>query len=314
MWSRGKETQRLSAGDAAGAGKTDESENGRMRLIDTLCVELTSRCPLRCVHCSANASPERAELLDIDVLSRRLAELGTLTEVYLSGGEPLEHPRVLDAVRASRRVAGVVVLYSSGVVLRRHRTEAIPREMLANLSEEGVSRVDLSFYSADPTLHDQVTRTPGSFALALESAGRICAAGIPLGIHFVPVCENDQFGGVAALAERLGAASLHVLAVARQGRASLLPARRADHGFLHELRALVAASDLPFALVVSSVLRAELGDRAVTPRDRLRAALVDVRGFLYPGEGWRLPQLRSQDSLTTPIPITALIAEVSPPA
>jgi hypothetical protein len=31
--------------------------------IDTVCIEIISRCPLRCVHCSANASPERIERL-----------------------------------------------------------------------------------------------------------------------------------------------------------------------------------------------------------------------------------------------------------
>jgi hypothetical protein len=33
-----------------------------MAMLHTLCVELTTRCPLRCVHRSADASPNRQEI------------------------------------------------------------------------------------------------------------------------------------------------------------------------------------------------------------------------------------------------------------
>jgi hypothetical protein len=55
-----------------------------MSELDTLCVELTLRCPLRCEHCSANAAPERHEMMDAGLLIDRVRELHGLHAVYLS--------------------------------------------------------------------------------------------------------------------------------------------------------------------------------------------------------------------------------------
>lgn len=279
-----------------------------LRPIDTICVELTARCPLRCLHCSASASPARTEMLDADALARRLFELRSLEEVYLSGGEPLEYPRLLDVVRLSKRVARNVAVYSSGVVLQAREIAALPSGAIADLASAGVSRIDLSIYAADAAAHEFVTRTRGSYALTLESAARIRAAGIKLGIHFVPAAPGNRLPEVVSLAQRLDASSLHVLALARQGRAQHLPLMPLEPSFLGDLRTLIKDAKTPFELIVSSALRSELGIREPTARDHLRSAFIDVRGYVYPGEGWRLPQLRSPAPLTSRMPFEELLA------
>src|SRR6187402_3024941 len=93
--------------------------------LDTLCVELTLRCPLQCVHCSANAAPERDERIDERLLLARLRELGRIRAVYLSGGEPFEHPGLASLVEAVAELADEVAIYSSGVVLGAAGREAV---------------------------------------------------------------------------------------------------------------------------------------------------------------------------------------------
>ena len=76
-----------------------------MTILDTLCIELTARCPLRCVHCSANAAPERNDFLPYKALASTLPDLGSLSETYLSGGEPFEHPNLLRIIQTARRIS-----------------------------------------------------------------------------------------------------------------------------------------------------------------------------------------------------------------
>jgi MoaA/NifB/PqqE/SkfB family radical SAM enzyme len=263
--------------------------------IHTLCIELTARCALRCTHCSANASPERNEMLDAETLVQRLDEVGTLEEVYLSGGEPFEHTDIATIVGASRRVARAVVVYSSGVWMGAHGDEALPSNLIRSTAD-GISRVDLSLYAANADAHDAVTQTPGSFVRTLETARRLGQEGVAFGVHHVPVASNSSVVKVADLAADLGAVRFHVLAVAAQGRARRLDLEEPSARLLHDLRTLQAAA-WPFELVVSTGLRRALGQVDLTPRDLLRTAFLDVRGFLYPGEGQRLISLRGRSSM-----------------
>lgn len=266
-----------------------------MNSIHTLCIELTARCALRCTHCSANAAPERNEMLDAQTLVRRLDEVGTLEEVYLSGGEPFEHAELAAIVGASRRVARTVVVYSSGVRMGPHGDEALPPSLIRSVAA-GISRVDLSLYADHADAHDAVTQTPGSFVRTLETARRLGEQGVAFGVHHVPVASTSDVVAVAGLAAELGAVRFHVLAVAAQGRTRRLDLDEPSTKLLHDLRTLQAGS-WPFELVVSTGLRRALGQVDPTPRDLLRTAFLDVRGFLHPGEGQRLISLRGRSSL-----------------
>jgi hypothetical protein len=49
--------------------------------------------------------------------------------------------------------------------------------------------------------------------------------------------------------------------------------------------------------LLSRQLRRRLGHPILTARDTYNTAFLDVKGYLYPGEGWRLPALRSRTSV-----------------
>jgi MoaA/NifB/PqqE/SkfB family radical SAM enzyme len=263
-----------------------------MNHLDTLCVELTLRCPLRCVHCSANAAPERVETLDPDLLLKRVRELAPLEEIYLSGGEPFEHPSLARIARDTSLLASQVAIYSSGVV-GTTQIDALPTDVLGKLVRS-VTRVDVSLYGLSASEHDAVTLTPGSFDSTLESIRRLRVVGIPLGIHFVPVSGGEDVLALAQFAREVGARRFHVLAVAAQGRAQTLNVNYSER-FLDKLR-LLSTLDFGVEIVISSDLRARLGLGA-TKRDSLSAAFVDVNGHLYPSEGKRSPGTRSLGTL-----------------
>jgi len=133
-------------------------------ILDTLCVELLATCPLRCLHCSASASPSRRSLLPQDVVKAGLFALKSLEEIYFSGGEPFLYPDLPDLVRVATTVAKHVIVYSSGTFQSFDGLRAIPPDRLRLAATAGVRRIDVSFYAANAVEHDAITQAPGSFA------------------------------------------------------------------------------------------------------------------------------------------------------
>jgi MoaA/NifB/PqqE/SkfB family radical SAM enzyme len=249
-------------------------------------------------------------MLDPALFERRLREFDPLEEIYLSGGEPFEHISLDRIIRSARAAARSVVIYSSGVRIGVEGNEPLPSEALRAASRLGVSRIDVSLYAARAEEHDAVTLTPGSFERTLETLQRLRAEGIPFGVHHVPLGSSSHVSSVANLASRLGAVRLHVLSLAPQGRARSLGALAIPAEVLEDVRRLQRES-WPFEVIVSSALRRALGITEPTPRDALRSTMLDVRGFLYPSEGRRLPTLRSRSSFGER-PIRELLDELRP--
>jgi MoaA/NifB/PqqE/SkfB family radical SAM enzyme len=255
-----------------------------MRPIETLCVEVTNRCPLRCAHCSAEASPQRGDFFPVEVFAELLGKLDALREVYVSGGEPFEHPEVEQFVRLSSRHATNTVVYSSGTQLVNRGVSPLPAERLARTAMAGLSRIDFSLYSVRADEHDAITRTSGSFTALMETVQTARSLGLPFGIHFVPLVRGGRdVRAVASMARELSAARFHVLAIAPQGRATAMTTTL-DKEFLEEIGTLYTEPGL--SVVLSSAIRGAL-DVGRTPRDSWASAFVDVHGSVHRSEGQR---------------------------
>lgn len=125
------------------------------RVATDLRVSLTDRCSLRCTYCMP---PEglpwlpREELLTDDELVRlvRIAvELG-VTEVRLTGGEPLLRPTVADLVArlAEIRPRPRISVTTNGILLGRYSQA---------LAAAGLDRVNVSLDTLDPARFRQIT-------------------------------------------------------------------------------------------------------------------------------------------------------------
>jgi MoaA/NifB/PqqE/SkfB family radical SAM enzyme len=268
-----------------------------MAVINTLCVELTTRCPLRCLHCSADASPDRQEIFPPAILAKRLIELDDLQEIYLSGGEPFEYAALLDIIQVANHISRSTVIYSSGTIMNGCTIKPLPSQILSLTEMFKISRIDLSLYAAYEDLHDSITGIAGSFNATVESAQRINDQHIPLGIHYVPIGKaHNQIIDVARLAQDLNASRFHILGLTAQGRARKLKQTSYSVDFLQKINTLVGQCILP-EVILSSTLRQALGDTTRTERDTWKAAFLDVQGFLYPGEGRRAATARSRSSV-----------------
>lgn len=282
-----------------------------MTHLDTLCVELTARCPLQCTHCSVGAGPERREFLALATFADCLAQSPGLAEIFLSGGEPFEHPNFLEFVSLSKRSARSVVVYSSGTRIERGQLAPLPWEQIAAAAGAGVERIDVSLYGSSAIHHDAVTQTHGSFEHTVETLRRLRLAGVPFGIHYVPVADRGAgMLSVTNLARVLGASRFHVLSVAPQGRARRLPNLLPQPSFYDDVRELWSGVS-GLRVVLSSRMRREAGITEGTARDSMRAAMLDSAGFLYPDEGRRQAEFRSSRSLASGAPLAELLSELT---
>ena len=172
-----------------------------------LFVELTARCNERCVHCYADSSPEREEALEQDTVFAVLEDGRALgfQRLQLTGGDPLISPLCVPAAERARALGyPQIEIYTNGL--------ALGERLLQQLAAQQVAFA-FSFYSADPAVHDAITRTPGSQRRTLDAIGRVLAAGLDARASIIAMDQNHaQVEATRALllACGLAAEAIHV--------------------------------------------------------------------------------------------------------
>jgi radical SAM protein with 4Fe4S-binding SPASM domain len=164
-------------------------------------VELTHRCHLACVHCYLDDNHDWAaksrelgsdEVMDI-VTQLRAAGCMFLT---FSGGETFLRPDLLQLLRHARGLGLAVTLFTTGTLLRE--------EQLPELAKLYLRGVEVSLYSADPTVHDAITQKRGSHSKTLAAVRRLRAHAIPVAIKCPLMQANaDSYAGLKELAAQL---------------------------------------------------------------------------------------------------------------
>jgi radical SAM protein with 4Fe4S-binding SPASM domain len=160
-------------------------------------VDLTMRCNERCIHCYRVV--ERRPELTTDELKALLDGIAAAGTLYLtfSGGEIFLRKDLFELVAHARRLHFDVRLKTNALL--------VTRENAARLAALGVRQVDISIYSADPAVHDWVTKIPGSLERSLEGAALLRDAAVTVKLNCPLMKQNvGQHKELRALAERLG--------------------------------------------------------------------------------------------------------------
>jgi len=250
-------------------------------------------------------------MLGLTAFTDFVTQVGPLSEIYLSGGEPFEHPDLLNFISVARRSASRVVAYSSGTCSHNEALVPLSCEQIAAAACAGLGRIDVSLYGTSAEQHDRITQTRGSFVVTLETMRRLRMLGVAFGVHYVPLAERgDGVLSVLGLAHALGASRFHVLALSLQGRARSIVESSPSDDFYDNIRQLWSSGPSGLKIVLSSRTRRDAGITERTQRDASRAAMLDSSGFLYPGEGQRHPSSRSRRSLTSGARVDEILSEL----
>jgi radical SAM protein with 4Fe4S-binding SPASM domain len=160
-------------------------------------IDLTYRCNERCVHCYLDHEDygEMTTLEVKDVLDQ-LAKAGALFLTY-SGGEIFLRKDLFELIAYGRELNFDVSLKSNALLIDAGRAR--------QLRELGVRKIQISIYSADPEIHDAITKVPGSLERSLRAVRLLQSEGLQVKLACPLMKQNlAAFREVQTLAETLG--------------------------------------------------------------------------------------------------------------
>ncbi len=220
----------------------DRSAADRLSAPLTVYLGATQGCNLACGHCSSGSAPGPLGALDGRLMRRLFSELHDLgcMQVHVSGGEPLLHPELLEALDVAFGLGLNVLLTTNGTLV----TEALADE----LAKRPFRCLSVSVDGWDASSNDRV-RGPGSFAAALKGLGRL-ARRRPTGVTatFTPALQG-KLAELVRLCEEVGAASLSLRPALPSGRAlkhpELIPTQADFEAATRELDRLQRDAAIP---------------------------------------------------------------------
>ena len=168
---------------------------------------LTEGCNLACRHCWIAPKYQTGDhtypSLDIDLFRSILDQarpLG-LSNVKLTGGEPLLHPEI-------REILNIIKTYGIRLTVETNGVLCTP-ELAQLMFECKEPFVSVSLDGIDPDTHEWVRGVKGCFESALEGIRNLVAVGFkPQIIMTVMEHNKDQMEAVVRLAESIGAGSV----------------------------------------------------------------------------------------------------------
>lgn len=187
--------------------------------LDELCIEITGKCLMNCIHCSSPCNLSTPHEMSINKIRGILKEAKTLGTkiVEFSGGEPLLHSLISDIIREAKQDFEVR-LYTCGFLGKPNHC-GVPQSQLSLLSDLRLDRIIFNLQGATSKTHEKITRTKGSFNNVMNSIKEAKLRGLWSGVHFVPMKFNyKELQAVAQLCKELKVDELAVLRFVSQGR------------------------------------------------------------------------------------------------
>jgi len=182
----------------------------------TIAWEVTRACAFACVHCRADAIPQRDPLeLTTDEgyrLIDRLAEFGSPILIF-TGGDPMMRPDLFD-----------LIAYATKKGLRCSLTPtatALPTEArLIKAREAGIRRMALSLDAPTEVVHDAFRKVDGSWQRTMDILHGAMRVGISVQVNTTVTTFNiDHLPQMVSFIEEVGAVQWSVFFMVPTGRA-----------------------------------------------------------------------------------------------
>ena len=245
-----------------------------------LTIEVTRKCPLNCLICSSEGGlPYENELTteQLRKIIRDAKELGT-RNICFSGGEPFEHPDIMQLCEYSKSMGLGIHVYTSGNARSKVNLLNPIDEGLLVRAKTSVDKIIVGLHGPTAEVHESITCVSNSFKNAIASIERSVKQAIPVEVHFVPVRINHRsLPEMIELAKELKVKKLSILRFVPQGRGrinkDLLSLEKAEITSLKSLLAHMVLSQTPrvrmgapFSVLGLSKARCTAGENRATIR------------------------------------------------
>lgn len=176
-------------------------------------LKITDRCDLRCAHCFVSATAEGSDM-GLDALAAAVVRLqaARVTNVTVTGGEPLVHPDLPQILELLVEAGFEVTVCTNGVTLSD--------ELIDQVLELGHIRFNVSVDGITADSHGRFRGRRASFERTLSGVELLGAAGLLKGVLSTPhsLAQPDEFERVHELAEGAGAEYLLMNPLSSFGR------------------------------------------------------------------------------------------------
>jgi radical SAM protein with 4Fe4S-binding SPASM domain len=246
--------------------------------------EITRQCNLRCVHCQVWP---RRELRGVHELSTEhcLAVIDSLSAarigiLKITGGEPFCRGDILAILRhASLR--GVRVDVTTNATL-------LGREMIPKVREL-IGHASISIDAVSPSVLRSLRTPLDTSTRAATNAALLIDAGVAVHVNFVLMKLNiAELGAVARWADRMGAASLNIIGLDKEGKAARCWDRlQCDEAQIREVAHEVRHLRDTLRIKIRTV---RLSGMKVLPRCSAAATVwsIDAYGYVHPCLAWKV--------------------------
>lgn len=176
--------------------------------LQSAVIAITKKCPLKCEHCcewdvlNLPESMSRDNLADIVARCQRAG----VTQIFLSGGEPLQRFNDLLALLHTATSESDFWIITSGVGLTPEGLDA--------LKSAGLTGVLLSVDHWDPALHDAFRGAGNAFEWARRAAVAVVESDLALGLSLCPTgafTSEENLERYSKLARNFGAGFIQIL-------------------------------------------------------------------------------------------------------
>ena len=147
-------------------------------------IEITSKCNERCVHCyipNDNKVTDIESDLFYDILKQ--CKNMRLLHLTLSGGEPMLHKNFCDFLRKCKEYDFSVNVLSNLTLLND--------EIINEMKRNPLLGVQVSLYSMNSNIHDDITQMKGSFEKTIKAILKLIENDIPLQIS-CPIMKQNK--------------------------------------------------------------------------------------------------------------------------
>lgn len=191
-------------------------------MLKEISIEITRKCPNRCLHCSSSSTVDCDESIPFEVFESTIKSGMTLglKTVCLSGGEPFIHKDIVKIINCAYENGLNVFVYTSGITIDRNCKFSGVSESVFKEIRNKVTKLIFNIEAADPLIYNEIMGTQGCLPLLIESIKRARSHEIVTEAHFVPMKLNyGEIDKVINLSAKLGIERVSFLRLVLHGRA-----------------------------------------------------------------------------------------------
>lgn len=182
------------------------------------CWEITTACNLKCSFCHrANFENEFYDYQNIEQTIGLLKE-HAITNVIISGGEPLLHPHFFDIVKRLREEKFEIDVCSNGVLFDDNKLVTL-RNFLSEIS--------ISLDGYEPGRHDQMRGLKGSFEKTIINIKKLIEHGFD--VHITTVVDSQFAGEIVKTVDFLNALGIKTVSFL-----GLIPIDSGENNIFHD--------------------------------------------------------------------------------